>query len=70
MPEFIHGSETRALLGACFEVYREKECGFLEAVLQVSRAGINRSKYSVSGSTGPIAAIQGTALKIGGFTPA
>jgi len=32
MPEFIHGEETRALLGACFEVYREKGCGFLEAV--------------------------------------
>lgn len=34
MPEFIHGEETRALLGACFEVYREKGCGFLEAVFQ------------------------------------
>jgi len=34
MPEFIHGDETRALLGACFEVYKEKGCGFLEAVFQ------------------------------------
>jgi GxxExxY protein len=34
MPEFIHGEETRALLGACFEVYRDKGCGFLEAVFQ------------------------------------
>jgi len=33
MPEFIHGDETHALLGACFEVYRDKGCGFLEAVL-------------------------------------
>ncbi len=34
MKEFIHGEETRALLGACFEVYKEKGCGFLEAVFQ------------------------------------
>lgn len=34
MPEFIHGAETHALLGACFEVYKEKGCGFLEAVFQ------------------------------------
>ena len=34
MPEFIHGKETHALLGACFEVYTEKGCGFLEAVFQ------------------------------------
>jgi hypothetical protein len=34
MPEFIHGRETHALLGACFEVYKEKGCGFLEAVFQ------------------------------------
>ena len=34
MPEFIHGEETHALLGACFEVYRDKGCGFLEAVFQ------------------------------------
>lgn len=34
MPEFIHGEETHALLGACFEVYKEKGSGFLEAVFQ------------------------------------
>ncbi|HEY4247884.1 MAG TPA: GxxExxY protein [Lacunisphaera sp.] len=34
MPEFICGSETHALLDACFEVYKEKGCGFLEAVFQ------------------------------------
>ena len=34
MPEFIHGDETHALLGACFEVYKDKGCGFLEAVFQ------------------------------------
>lgn len=34
MPEFIHGEETHALLGACFEVYKEKGCGFLESVFQ------------------------------------
>jgi GxxExxY protein len=29
-----HGNETYAILGACFAVYREKGCGFLEAVYQ------------------------------------
>jgi GxxExxY protein len=27
-------SETHAILGACFEVYRDKGCGFLEDVYQ------------------------------------
>jgi len=27
-------SETHAILGSCFEVYREKGCGFLEDVYQ------------------------------------
>jgi GxxExxY protein len=26
--------ETHAIIGACFEVYKEKGCGFLEAVYQ------------------------------------
>jgi len=26
--------ETRAILGACFEVYREKGCGFIEDVFE------------------------------------
>lgn len=26
--------QTRAILGACFEVYREKGCGFIEDVFQ------------------------------------
>lgn len=30
----IHEKETYALLGACFEVYKEKGCGFLESVYQ------------------------------------
>ena len=34
MPEFVHGEKTHALLGACFEVYKEKGCGFLESVFQ------------------------------------
>ena len=37
MPEFIHGEETHALLGACFAVYKDKGCGFLEAVFQECR---------------------------------
>jgi GxxExxY protein len=32
MTKLIHADETHALLGACFEVYKEKGCGFLEAV--------------------------------------
>ncbi|MFZ5493852.1 MAG: GxxExxY protein [Verrucomicrobiota bacterium] len=34
MNKLIHAGETHALLGACFEVYKEKGCGFLEAVFQ------------------------------------
>ncbi len=34
MPEFIYGDETHALLGACFEVSKDRGCGFLEAVFQ------------------------------------
>jgi len=32
MTTLIHEKETYDILGACFEVYREKGCGFLEAV--------------------------------------
>ena len=32
--ELIHEQETYRIRGACFEVYREKGCGFLEAVFQ------------------------------------
>ncbi len=34
MAPFIHGEETHALSGACFEVYKNKGCGFPEAVYQ------------------------------------
>ncbi len=34
MTKLVHANETHALLGACFEVYKEKGCGFLEAVFQ------------------------------------
>lgn len=34
MNKLIHEEETYKILGACFEVYREKGCGFLEAVYQ------------------------------------
>lgn len=36
MSKLIHEKETYEILGACFEVYREKGCGFLEAVYQES----------------------------------
>jgi GxxExxY protein len=30
----LYEQETYAILGACFEVYKDKGCGFLEAVYQ------------------------------------
>src|SRR5687767_2958820 len=32
--ELVYKEESYAILGACFEVYKEKGCGFLEAVYQ------------------------------------
>ena len=32
--EIIYKSESYSIIGACFEVYKEKGCGFLEAVYQ------------------------------------
>ena len=32
--ELIFKEESYAIMGACFEVYKEKGCGFLEAVYQ------------------------------------
>ena len=34
MKELIYREESYAIMGACFEVYKEKGCGFLEAVYQ------------------------------------
>ncbi len=34
MTEIIYREESYAIMGACFEVYRDKGCGFLEAVYQ------------------------------------
>ena len=34
MTEIIHKKESYAIVGACFEVYNEKGCGFLEPVYQ------------------------------------
>ena len=36
MNKLINEKETYAILGACFEVYKDKGCGFLEAVYQES----------------------------------
>ena len=36
MNKLINEKETYAILGACFEVYKERGCGFLEAVYQES----------------------------------
>ena len=32
--QLIHETETYQILGACFEVYRDRGCGFLEGVYQ------------------------------------
>lgn len=32
--ELIHGDLTYEIIGACFEVYKEKGCGFVEPVYQ------------------------------------
>jgi len=34
MTEMIYRKESYAIIGACFEVYNEKGCGFLEPVYQ------------------------------------
>jgi len=34
MSGIIYGDESYRVMGACFEVYKDKGCGFLEAVFQ------------------------------------
>jgi len=34
MAEIIYKTESYAIIGACFEVYNENGCGFLELVYQ------------------------------------
>ena len=34
MADIIYPEESYRIMGACFEVYKEKGCGFLEAVFQ------------------------------------
>ena len=34
MTEIIYKKESYAIIGACFEVYNDKGCGFLEPVYQ------------------------------------
>jgi len=34
MKDIIHPDESYRIIGACFEVYKDKGCGFLEAVFQ------------------------------------
>ncbi|HWL17279.1 MAG TPA: GxxExxY protein [Opitutus sp.] len=34
MSDLLYPEESYQLMGACFEVYKEKGCGFLEAVFQ------------------------------------
>ena len=34
MTDILYREESYRIMGACFEVYKEKGCGFLEAVFQ------------------------------------
>ena len=34
MPDILYKAESYEIMGACFEVYKEKGCGFNEAVFQ------------------------------------
>jgi len=34
MTDIVYREESYRIMGACFEVYKEKGCGFLEAVFQ------------------------------------
>jgi GxxExxY protein len=34
MKDIVYAAEAYQVMGACFEVYRDKGCGFLEAVFQ------------------------------------
>ena len=34
MPDIVYQKESYAIIGACFEVYNDKGCGFLEPVYQ------------------------------------
>ncbi len=34
MSQIIYPEQSYKIMGACFEVYKEKGCGFLEAVFQ------------------------------------
>ena len=34
MSQLVYPEESYAIMGACFEVYRDKGAGFLEAVFQ------------------------------------
>ena len=45
MTEIIHKSESYAIIGACFEVYNEKGCGFLEPFIRSAWA----SSLNISG---------------------
>jgi hypothetical protein len=37
MSDILYKLENYEIMGACFEVYKEKGCGFLELVLEYER---------------------------------
>lgn len=51
--EIIHKDESYSVMGACFEVYKEKGCGFVEPVYQDCleiELGIRRIPYKAQSS--------------------
>ena len=54
MAEIVYKAESYAIIGACFEVYNEKGCGFLEPVYQEC-LGIEFEYQGISGNRETIA---------------
>ncbi len=46
MAELIYKDEAYAIVGACFEIYKDKGCGFVEPVYQdVWRLSFNTGEF-------------------------
>jgi len=59
MTEIIHKNESYAIIGACFEVYNERGCGFLEPVYRRARKRKPMFPMSLSNVFASIRVIRG-----------
>ena len=57
MNEVIYREESYKIMGACFEVYREKGCGFLEAVFQEC-LGLEFAQQAIPHAAHPVLRLQ------------